>query len=316
MRKEDRNMRIRSGRPKGQIAIIMAIAMPVLVGALGLCCDVLVMYFQWQNLQKATDAAVLAGANQLPGYPADALTLAQSWANKNGINSSEIVSTTVASDDQSISMTVNRTVPHYFARIFGIKSALITVAATAGVLGSTTAQNLVPIGIQCTAMPCFTPDPTKPVTLQVLKGTQISPGNWGPLALGASGGNTYRNNIQQGYSGAVSTGDMVTTQTGNMVGPTDQGFASRISAGQTSFPSSSPTEPTFGDPRIIELPMVDFTAANGNSHVPVIGFGLFFLQSSNGGVVTGYFIKMAGYGFKPNPNVADNGNYSFPVLLK
>jgi hypothetical protein len=102
----------------------------------------------------------------------------------------------------------------------------------------------------------------------------------------------------------------------NMVGPTDQGFATRISVGQTTFPNSSPTSPTFGDPRIIELPMVDFSAMNGNSQVPVIGFGLFFLQSSNGGTVTGYFIKMAGYGFKPNPNVASNGTYSFPVLLK
>ena len=58
---------IRKSRSKGQIAAILMIVMPVLLGVMGLGADIGVLYYNWVALQKAADAAALAGASQLTG---------------------------------------------------------------------------------------------------------------------------------------------------------------------------------------------------------------------------------------------------------
>jgi Flp pilus assembly protein TadG len=58
---------IRKSRSKGQIAAILMIVMPVLLGVMGLGADISVLYYNWVALQKAADAAALAGASQLTG---------------------------------------------------------------------------------------------------------------------------------------------------------------------------------------------------------------------------------------------------------
>src|SRR5260370_36396677 len=57
----------RSRFSKGQIAAIMMIIMPVLLGIIGLGADIGVLYYNWGALQKAADSAALAGASQLTG---------------------------------------------------------------------------------------------------------------------------------------------------------------------------------------------------------------------------------------------------------
>jgi len=46
--------------------VILAVVLPTLLGAMALCADVAVFYFNWANLQKAADSAALAGAHYLP----------------------------------------------------------------------------------------------------------------------------------------------------------------------------------------------------------------------------------------------------------
>src|ERR1700737_5357441 len=58
-------MKPRSGYMKGQIGVVMTFAIATLLGAMALGADVAVMYFNWVQLQKAADAAALAGANYL-----------------------------------------------------------------------------------------------------------------------------------------------------------------------------------------------------------------------------------------------------------
>jgi hypothetical protein len=50
---------------KGQIAIVMTLAMATLLGVMALGADVGVMYYNWGQIQKAADAAALAGASYL-----------------------------------------------------------------------------------------------------------------------------------------------------------------------------------------------------------------------------------------------------------
>src|SRR5580704_3382460 len=101
---------------RGQMVVIVALIIPVLLGAISLGTDVAVFYFNWMQLQKAADAAALAGANYLPDNPSTAQSAAIAYAESNGIKAAEIIATSVASNDLSISVTLQRTVPYYFAR--------------------------------------------------------------------------------------------------------------------------------------------------------------------------------------------------------
>jgi Flp pilus assembly protein TadG len=52
---------------KGQIAVVMTLALATLLGVMALGADVGVMYYNYIQLQKGADAAALAGANYLNG---------------------------------------------------------------------------------------------------------------------------------------------------------------------------------------------------------------------------------------------------------
>src|SRR5208337_1912417 len=50
----------------GQTMPLLALVIVGLLGSVSLCTDVAVDYYNWAQLRKAADAAVLAGANYLP----------------------------------------------------------------------------------------------------------------------------------------------------------------------------------------------------------------------------------------------------------
>jgi Flp pilus assembly protein TadG len=95
-------MPITSLRPKllarGQMAVVMMLVMIPLLGLIGLGSDIGLLYFHWGIVQKAADAAVLAGAGYLPNHPSTAKTTASGYATQNGLRTGEIVSNTVAPD--------------------------------------------------------------------------------------------------------------------------------------------------------------------------------------------------------------------------
>jgi uncharacterized membrane protein len=52
---------------RGQIFVVTTLVIATLLGAMALSTDVGLLYFNWMQLQKAADAAVLAGASQTHG---------------------------------------------------------------------------------------------------------------------------------------------------------------------------------------------------------------------------------------------------------
>lgn len=272
---------------RGQILVILALAMPVLIGTISLGTDVAILYFNWAQLQKAADAAAIAGANYLPGDPAQAQTVASAYAVQNGVTQSEIASTTVAPDELSITVALQRNVGFNFARVFGLQHANVSTAATAGVQSNPgAARGVMPIGLPCSSGNCSY-NIGKHYTLKQgpTNGNwgQLGPGNWGALALGGNGANVYRYNIERGYIGKLSLNQLVSVETGNIVGPTSQGFTTRINLGQSIFPGANPVSPSQYDPRLVVIPMIDFTGAKGKStQVTLVNFALMFVQSVNG----------------------------------
>lgn len=294
------------GTPCGQVMVILAVIIPILLGAVALGVDLSIFYYNWAHLQSAADAAVLAGGAYLPSNPDQAQATAIDYANRNGVQNTEIVSTNVEHDDKQISIQLSRNVPYYFGRLLGLTQGTIQVAATAGLKTAGTAKGIMPVGVQFNTNYQFG---------QIITLTQgVGPGNWDALALGGTGASVYRNNIINGYSTPVSVGDMLTTEPGVMNGPTRQGFNTRIQAGLDSDPSGTFLVHSLDDPRAVVVPMVDFSGVHGRSQVPVLGFAELWIVSVNAHAeITTYFIQQTVPGGRPSQNAQNFG--AFQVVL-
>jgi hypothetical protein len=314
-------MRSKKHRNRGQIAVILALILPVLLGSMALGTDIAILYFNWVQMQKAADAAALAGANYLPGDPSQAQTVANNNAMSNGIAQSEIVSTVVAPDDLSITITLNRKVNYYFARVLGLTTGGVATAATAGIQSnSPAARGLMPIGLPCSSGDCsYTVGQEYVLKAPKTTGSwgQLGPGNWAPLALGSNGAAVYRQNLRLGYVGQLNIGQDVSTETGQITGPTEQGLADRISLGQTIYPSANPASPSQYDPRLVVVPMVNFSGINGKSSVPIVNFALMFIDAvtGNNASIDAYYL-----GTLPSSDTSSSTQQDFglftPILLR
>jgi hypothetical protein len=318
--------------PAGQVVPLVALVIVVLLGSIALGTDVAVHYYNWVQMQKAADAGVLAGANSLPDNPSTAISTAKQYAELNGVASSEITSTTVASNDLSISMTIKRTVPYYFAKVLGLSNGTLQVSAAA-------APQAAPECVGCSGPPGSPNNPTPaacdntgdcqviPIGLDVnttysngeqivLQQGQVGPGNWDLLALGGVGGNNLRTNIADGYSGYIAMGQWVTTEPGKKVGPVDQGFQDRMDAAATSYPDDTYSSFNPNNPRVMVLPVVNWEGQNGRSQVEVDAFATVWLDSYNGGQVTVNFISTVVANSFGDPSAPNFGGHGHPTLTQ
>jgi Flp pilus assembly protein TadG len=118
--------RLRRDRESGQALVILVVFLPVLIGFAALVLDVGNWYAQKRFVQNAADAAVLAGAQNLPDSSA-AQAMAESYVSKNG---GGVTNVTFPTSDK-IHVVVTRNVPTYFAKLFGLSSVNVAAKATA-----------------------------------------------------------------------------------------------------------------------------------------------------------------------------------------
>jgi Flp pilus assembly protein TadG len=320
------------GNSCGQVAVLYAGIAAVLIGAIALCADVSVMYVNWEQLQKAADAAALAGANYLPQDPAAAQTTATTYAQNNGIQSGEIAGTSVSADQLSITVNLTRTVPSSFALALGMTNALINVKGTAGIeQNGADGRGLIPLGLSCPGGSDTGNCNGDYVvgTTYALKQDQSSTslsGNWGALALGGNGAAVYKKNIESGYTGSIAAGDLVASEPGNIVGPTGQAIGDRVTLGAAVDPSiAAGSAPPSGaalssyeyDPRLVVLPMVDYKSSSkgGKASVPVVQFAQMWLLGTSG---TNATVNAVFLGIAPPPSggsTATTFGMLSPILL-
>lgn len=307
---------------KGQAMFIVILALPVIVGVLTLVMDVGNLYYNQISMQVAVDSGVLSGALYLPSYPSQAVSVAEDYAERNGIKAGEIVSCTVSADNKTVLMTTNRNLPCFFCAVLGEGTAHaqsapspetssgsgVSVNASALIVPIKAATGVVPIGVQYGTNLNFG-------NVVQLKQGQVGPGNWAPLALGGTGGDNYRSNVQSGYPGRVAAGDMLQTETGNLVGPTNQAVQYRISMGQNQFSTGTFQTHDLNDPRVMLIPIVDFSNINGSSQVPMKGFAMMWISSIDGnGTITCYFIQQSVPNAQPDPTGSASSGATTPIL--
>ena len=130
----------RQAGSRGQVVVIFAGAVFVLFAMMALVID---LSWYWGNtlkVQRAADAAAMAGAVWLPGNVTQATTSARTEATKNGYTNpgggcaAGSVCVTPAqdtSDPQQLNVTVTTPVPTFFMRVLGIQSITATRTAKA-----------------------------------------------------------------------------------------------------------------------------------------------------------------------------------------
>jgi len=259
----------------GQSAVFLAWVLTLLVAFLTVSIDAGRVFVVKEQLQAAADAAALAGAACLPGDETGAESAAIGLAGVNGVTSTHVTATVEGASTNQLAVTDQAVVPLFFGPIIGIPTASVSATAVAEAGSAGVMTGLIPLGVY---EGNYVPGET-----YTLKEDTGSGGAFGALWFGdaTEGADTYRNDLEYGSPALVTLGSTVILLTGDMVGPTDQGLASRLTA---------PATPV-GDPSSPRYVFVPITTTPSNGTVTVVGFAAFWLQSASGGEVTGEFLN-------------------------
>ncbi|OEF99516.1 hypothetical protein BHF71_08845 [Vulcanibacillus modesticaldus] len=278
---------------RGNITLLLLISMTLIISLAAMVVDVGYLMLEQQRLGDALDAAALAGAQELINDQLQAEMIARQYAIENGVSDPQIII-----DPVSNTITVNGTkdIPFFFAKAIGFDQTTIQGSSVAGVKPLSSASGIVPLAIEQQSFEYG--------ALYTLKyGAQgSSNGNFGALALGGNGASNYRDNLKYGYQGKLSIGMKVSTEPGNMSGPTESGMRYRIDSGN----------------RVVIVPIVDSLDVNGRAEVTIVGFAAFYLEdvtrSGRDSVIEGRFLKMIFSGEWDNSGQGDFGLYAVKLV--
>ena len=208
---------------RGQVVIIVALLLISLLGMTALVVDVGSIYEERRQTQTVADAAALAGAQDLPEYPEQAIQTAIAYAGLNGVDISEdniqIYESYVPYDTITVTPTDVNT-PLFFARVLGVNSVTVNATATAIVGKPKALSNLVPWGASIPEGVDWK-DWLSAGDEKILKfgAGGVIEGNFYALDLdGQHGGgsSSYTYCIINGYDEPLKVGDMILPETGNM----------------------------------------------------------------------------------------------------
>jgi len=111
-----------SERDGGYVALLVAVALPLFLILAGLALDVGNWYLQAERVQRAADAAALAGAVYLPTDPTAANAAATNLAARNGYTTSTpgvtITLGQVTNHPSEMQVTITAPTPNVFGSLF------------------------------------------------------------------------------------------------------------------------------------------------------------------------------------------------------
>ena len=257
-------------RERGQVLVFFVVAIFVIIGLIAVVIDVAWYWSNTLEIQRAADAAALAGAPRLPNDPAGAFTLAFNEATKNGYTTGggTVVTPSVdPTNNRRLRVSVKANVGTFFMRIFGIAS----LPATRTAIGEFTLP--VPMGSPQNfyGVGTFEYDAAAPAVTPAYSGGAYTPYNWNPgtqasittaaAAAGDGQAATYANltgtigsdsQIWRGFGVTLPAGATVTGVTVEVVARAGSGnttcqlrvdLSSNVTAGAPVWRSGAPGDP-------------------------------------------------------------------------
>jgi hypothetical protein len=193
-----------SGSPagRGQVLVIFALSIVLFVGLCGVVLDIAWYWANDLRMQRASDAAALAGVVYLPGDEVSAIAAAKAEASKNGFTDGTGGVTVTAGKDpanaRSLDVAVRGGIGTFFMRLFGIASMPANTASQAEYVLP------VPMGSPEAYYGVFGPIRTPS------GGTASESSNW--ISPTANSGSVWTN---PGNAWTASDGNAVATSTGS-----------------------------------------------------------------------------------------------------
>jgi hypothetical protein len=288
---------------KGYILVMVALMGACLMGVAALALDAGHGYLARIELQDAVDAAALAGVAELPQDPAAAVQVAREYAVRHGLDPAAVqveVMTASEAGGQAPAPGEPLTVLRVsatgdpgttFARIWSIEHMVVTARAEASTGPLAAGRGVVPLGVADADFVVGQRYALK------LAGGSGEHGNFHALALGGRGARNYEEKLARGWEQVLRVGDRLETEPGNMSGPTRRAVQERLARARPgeTFADFAPDSP-----RLLLVPVVDFSGVHGRDEVTVLGFAYFFLEDYAGQGsdcwVYGRFVRRAATG--------------------
>lgn len=295
---------------KGTVVVLVAFTLSILLGVTALVVDGGMLFWEKSRLQKAMDAAVLAGAQELPGRPDQARAQAERVAAEYGITPAQLNLSFNDTYTEFRASTVRRN-PAWISSFMGFSQLDVGASAKVGLQSLTSGKGAIPLGVQASTALAFG-------TRVTLKVGDSSAGNFGALALTGPGAKDYETDLRDGFQMELSVGDALNTQTGNITNPTKRAIEHRIAACPLAGAATYQDYPDHC-PLIVLVPVFQpvVTDQNQVKQVKVIGFSSFFIervgQTNEGSEIVGRFIEFAQSG-SSSSGQAGYGTYGYKLL--
>jgi hypothetical protein len=301
--------RLRSER--GQSVLITVFFLTVLLGATALTLDVASWYREQRQAQATADAAALAGAQVLPANPAEALALAQQYADSNGggVSAADITLTSDWVPNDTVKVNVKRAAPGFFAKLFSIASVNVSATAAARADTPEQVQGAAPIVVNKLhpmlggpGCPCFKVETTLPLA------KDGAPGAFGLLDFDPDGSNgvpPLAAWLQSGFGGWLDLGNYESASGAKFNGDDIR----------DALTARLDTELLF--------PVFDtLTGTGSGADYNIIGWVGFHLDAfdltdhGNNQTITGYFTRVIWNGLQSgtNKHLPDFGVYSVSIV--
>jgi hypothetical protein len=229
---------------RGQVVMIVAGILPVLLGMTGLAIDVGTYMGDRRHLQNAADSIALAGAQALPDE-IEAEDIAEEWADKNGIDLDDITLTIDTTGDvPEVSVQIQRPHSFTFMKVLGVDERNVSARAAAVKVSFGGGSGIVPWSVTQATVDWAGSGALVTMKYDSTGGTN---GNFGAIRIDGPGANVYEDSAMYGSDTtacAVSApncivgscpgqypnvcaetsptcdGPECTPQTGNVIGPT------------------------------------------------------------------------------------------------
>lgn len=285
-------------RQEGQVTVLVAVFMVVLVGMAGFVIDVGSWFRQQRVSQSTVDSAALAGAQSLPDNTGDATALANTYAGDNGgVAGATVTFTSRYGPNDTITVQQVRPATGFFSSLLGIST--VTVRARASAISALPAEVLgaAPIAVDIhhpmlsgPGCPCFSAPTTIPL------GKKGVPGAFGMIDFetdhGTSGDSTLADWIANGYDHYLPLGNYDSD-------PGAKFSASQVQAALQAKYGSDLLFPVYDS--------LDGTGSNAPYHI--IGWAAFHVtltqSSGNEGTISGWFDRVIWQGIVPTGGPTD-----------
>lgn len=288
----------------GVVLVVVVFLMTAFLAVLALVLDAGSIYLEKNRLQKIVDAAVLAGAQELPMSSTKAIEQANKSIQLNEGQVSNFT-TEINTSHTSIKVKGSKQVKLVFAGALGFDDFIIQAQATAQLSPLSSAKGAIPLGVMASTNLQFG-------SVYYLKTGTSDNGNFGAIELSGTGANNYENDMKYGYNAQLKNYQILELESGNMVGSTQKAVEYRISF----CPNATYDNHSFECPRRVTVPIYEPVTVESNKlkEVRIVGFATFFIErfSSNGEVV-GRFIKGTQSGDSIDGQ-RDFGTYTFKLI--